>query len=281
MRNTRTGLSRREVGKAVRGWIAGRGSRGGSFPLRPDTRARRHAALRPRHACSILCRLRQHHSRDAGGGSEARLRSRPQPHGPVCGDRRLRIAARGQGHLPFGQAQVRSGIVVDMRTLNDIDGVHGEEIHVHAGCTWTAVANTALERGDDAAGADRLSRTHSRRHSVSRRNFTGYLALRRTGGQRHEVEVVTGQGDRMVCSETRNRELFQAVLAGQGQCAMMARATIRLVRAPEKVRSYVLAYADLPTLLRDLERMGEDGRFDGVLGYVVPSDQGWLYFMEG
>jgi hypothetical protein len=27
--------------------------------------------------------------------------------------------------------------------------------------------------------------------------------------------------------------------------------------------------------------MGEDGRFDGVLGYIVPSNQGWLYFMEG
>jgi FAD/FMN-containing dehydrogenase len=34
-----------------------------------------------------------------------------------------------------------------MRTLDGIDGVHDEEITVHAGCSWAAVVNTALEHG--------------------------------------------------------------------------------------------------------------------------------------
>lgn len=196
-------------------------------------------------------------------------------------ERRLRIAARGQGHLPFGQAQVRSGVVVDMRTLDSIDGVRGGEITAQAGCSWTSIVNTALERGlTPPVLTDYLGLTLGGTLSVGGIS----PATWRYGAQVDnvtELEAVTGEGDRVVCSENRNRDLFEAVLAGQGQCAMLVRATIRLVRAPEKVRSYLLAYADLPTLLQDLQRMSDEGRFDGFLGYVVPSATGWLHFMEG
>ena len=196
-------------------------------------------------------------------------------------DQRLRVAARGQGHLPFGQAQIPSGILVDMCTLDGLDSVRHDEITADAGCTWAAVVDAALEHGmTPPVLTDYLGLTVGGTLSIGGIS----PATWRYGAQVDnvtELEVVTGKGDRVVCSEHRNRELLEAVLAGQGQCAMLARATVRLVRAPEKVRSYLLAYADVPALLRDLERMGEDGRFSGVLGYVVPSPQGWQYFMEG
>ena len=281
MRNTETGLSRRKLGKLlVFGSLAGGPAASASrFDRAPELDGTLHfdEATRAPYSTDYGNIIHEMPAAIAKPGSVRDLSRIVQ----FARDQRLRIAARGQGHLPFGQAQVRSGIVVDMRTLDGVDGVRGEEITVHAGCTWAAVANSALEHGlTPPVLTDYLGLTVGGTLSIGGISPASW----RYGAQVDnviELEVVTGRGDRMVCSESRNRELFEAVLAGQGQCAMLARATIRLVRAPEKVRSYVLAYADLPTLLRDLERMGEDGRFDGVLGYVVPSNQGWLYFMEG
>jgi len=56
----------------------------------------------------------------------------------------------------------------------------------------------------------------------------------------HELQAVTGEGQLVMCSETRHRDLFEAALAGQGQCAIMTRAVLRLVPAAGMVREYVL-----------------------------------------
>src|SRR5690242_4217138 len=37
-----------------------------------------------------------------------------------CRERRIKIAARGQGHTTFGQSQVAGGLVIDMKTISDI-----------------------------------------------------------------------------------------------------------------------------------------------------------------
>jgi FAD/FMN-containing dehydrogenase len=281
MRNTQTGLSRRKLGRLfVFGSLVGaRPASAAHFAKTPELDGTLHfdEATRAQYSTDYGNIIHEMPAAIAKPGSIRDLSRIVQ----FARDQRFRIAARGQGHLPFGQAQVQSGIVVDMRTLDGVDRIHGEEITVDAGCTWTAVVDSALEHGlTPPVLTDYLGLTVGGTLSIGGIS----PATWRYGAQVDNVkdlEVVTGRGDRVACSEHRNRELFQAVLAGQGQCAMLARATIRLVRAPEKVRSYLLAYADLLTLLRDLERMGGDGRFDGVLGYIVPSSQGWLYFMEG
>src|SRR5829696_9905418 len=38
---------------------------------------------------------------------------------------RLKVAMRGQGHVCFGQAQVRAGIVIDSRTLASVHAIGG------------------------------------------------------------------------------------------------------------------------------------------------------------
>src|SRR5262249_5950715 len=48
------------------------------------------------------------------------------PHG-------LRIAARGQGHLPFGQAQVGGGLVIDMRSLRTVHAIARDRLEADAG----------------------------------------------------------------------------------------------------------------------------------------------------
>jgi FAD/FMN-containing dehydrogenase len=96
-----------------------------------------------------------------------------------------------------------------------------------------------------------------------------------------ELEVVTGSGMRELCSPTRNPDLFGAMLAGLGQCGIIARATIRLARAPASVRVFRLPYPDLATMLSDGVLLIEEERFDNVLGIVAfESGNGWSCSIE-
>jgi cytokinin dehydrogenase len=97
-----------------------------------------------------------------------------------------------------------------------------------------------------------------------------------------ELEVVTGAGQRVVCSPRQRPELFDAVLAGLGQCAVLVRATLRLVPAPSNVRHYILYYPSVDALTADQRLVQADGRFSFVEGEAElnPNGPGWLYYLE-
>jgi cytokinin dehydrogenase len=59
----------------------------------------------------------------------------------------LRIAARGQGHSPFGQAQVRSGVVIDMRSLQTVHAIARDHLAADAGMQWRELVQAALAHG--------------------------------------------------------------------------------------------------------------------------------------
>ena len=189
----------------------------------------------------------------------------------------LRIVARGQGHQPFGQAQVTGGVVIDMRSLRAIRSIAVDRVDVEAGVDWRNVVQAALGQG------------------VTPPVLTAYLGLTvggtlsiggvgtatfRHGAQVDQVrqlQVVTGEGRVLTCSETSHRDLFEAALAGQGQCAIITRAVLRLVPAAGQVREYVLPYPDLATMLNDGASLTRDGRFDGVVGVIAPAEGKWSY----
>jgi cytokinin dehydrogenase len=91
------------------------------------------------------------------------------------------------------------------------------------------------------------------------------------------LQVVTGAGYVVDCNQTGHPELFNAALAGQGQCAVIARATLRLQPAPLCAREYMLPYPDLQSLLVDGMGLSQDGRFDGLVALIVPTPEGWSY----
>ena len=97
-----------------------------------------------------------------------------------------------------------------------------------------------------------------------------------------ELEVITGAGQRVVCSPTQSPGLFHAVLAGLGQCAVLVSATLRLVPAPTNVRHYILFYPSVDALTADQRRVQADGRFSFVEGEAElnPNGPGWLYYLE-
>jgi FAD/FMN-containing dehydrogenase len=192
---------------------------------------------------------------------------------------KIRIAARGHGHQPFGQAQVSEGLIIDMRPLREVHSVHTDRIDIDAGADWRTVLQAALQRG------------------LTPPVLTAYLGLTvggtlsiggvgietfRYGAQVDnvlELEVITGDSQIITCSDKSNRDLFLAALAGQGQCAMIKRAVLRLVPAPATVREYVLPYTDVWALLEDQQFLIEYGRFQGIVSVLTPSDGKWMYSM--
>jgi cytokinin dehydrogenase len=189
----------------------------------------------------------------------------------------LQIAARGHGHLPFGQAQVAGGVVIDMRSLHTVHAFWADRMDVDAGASWLMVVQTALTRGlTPPVLPAYLGLSVGGTLSIG---GVGPTTFRQGAQVDHvlELQVVTGEGEVVACSETMNRDLFEAVLAGQGQCGIMTRVVMRLVPASTQVREYVLQYPDAPTLLQDGARLIQDGRFDSLMGFITPAAETWGY----
>lgn len=193
-----------------------------------------------------------------------------------CNRHGLKVAPRGQGHGTYGQAQVDGGLVVETTPLARIGPVaaHSRTVTVGAGATWSDVTRATL-----AHGLTPPVLTDYLELSVG-----GTLSVGGLGGQSHhhgaqvdnvtELRVVTGAGQLVRCSPSRHRDLFEAALAGLGQCAVIVSATLRLVKAPSTVRHYLLPYHDLGTFLADQRLLVTDGRFAYVEGQVVPDADG-------
>ncbi|MFE7171683.1 FAD-binding protein [Streptomyces sp. NPDC057616] len=195
-----------------------------------------------------------------------------------CGAHRLPVAPRGQGHATQGQAQVEGGLVVETATLADIGpmGPHSTTVTVGAGARWSEVARATLAHGlTPPVFTDYLELSVG--GTLSAGGFGGMT--HRHGAQVDNVtalHVVTGAGELTRCSPTRHPDLFHAVLAGLGQCAVIVGAELRLVRAPQTVRHYLLPYDDLETFLDDQRLLVEEGRFAYVEGQVA-ADAGGVF----
>ncbi|MDX3382346.1 FAD-binding protein [Streptomyces niveiscabiei] len=193
-----------------------------------------------------------------------------------CNTHTIDVAPRGQGHGTFGQAQVPDGVIIETTPLNHIGTPENGTVTVGAGALWIDVLRAML------------------RHGLTPPVFTDYIELSvggtlsvgGIGGQTHRhgaqvdnvlaLDVVTGAGELVHCSPARRADLFHAVLAGLGQCAVIVSATLRLVPAPTAatVRHYLLPYTDLDTFLADQRTLTRERRFDYVEGQVTADKNG-------
>lgn len=85
-----------------------------------------------------------------------------------------------------------------------------------------------------------------------------------------ELTVVTGRGDIVRCSEDERSDVFEAVLAGLGQCGVIARVTVDLVQAKPLARTFLLHYTDATTFFSDYRTLINRGEFDEVFNVCVP-----------
>ena len=198
-----------------------------------------------------------------------------------CNQHRIQAAPRGQGHATFGQAQVKGGLVIEMATLDNVS-VAADTVTVEAGARWSSLLNATLPN----------QLTPPVLTDYLELSVGGTLSAGGVGGASPhygaqvdnvlELEVVTGAGERVVCSPAQLPGLFYAVLAGLGQCAVLVRATLRLVPAPANVRHYILFYPTIDALTADQRLVQADGRFSFAEGEAElnPNGPGWLYYLE-
>jgi len=98
---------------------------------------------------------------------------------------------------------------------------------------------------------------------------------------RTELEVVTGEGELVVCSPSQQAHLFDAVRCGPGLFGIIVGTRVRLITAPPMARLYHAFYSDLVAFLADLETLADDGRFDTVQGFALPNGAGgWQFQLE-
>ncbi|KAJ9168159.1 hypothetical protein P3X46_019718 [Hevea brasiliensis] len=200
----------------------------------------------------------------------------------------MTVAARGNGHSINGQAMADGGVVIDMRSTAEnqfkIVRMNGEMfVDVSGGALWEDVLIRCVSG-----------------FNLAPRSWTDYLGLTvggtlsnagvsgqafRYGPQSSnvsELDVVTGKGDILTCSERENSELFFGALGGIGQFGIITRARVKLQPAPDMVRWIRVVYSEFEEFTRDAEwlvTLPEGKSFDYVEGFVfVNSDDpvnGW------
>lgn len=219
----------------------------------------------------------------------------------------IRIVGRGKGHTVLGQAQADAGVVIDMTTLDTIHSIQSDRAVVDAGVVWRdlLIETLAVNRTPPVL-TDYLGLT-----------IAGTLSVGGVSGSSHrhgaqvdnviELKVVTGEGKLVTCSANQKKDLFEAALAGLGLCAIIVQATIKLIPAKKRARTYRLFYPDVPSMLEDLQRVVEgdahghhhwhnhghchghghhhaddEPRFDHARGNAQPAGNGqWSFFLEG
>lgn len=193
---------------------------------------------------------------------------------------RIPVTARGMGHSTDGQAQVRDGIVVDMRDMAQIGPVEDDRVTVGAGASWRSVVSAAARHG----------RTPPVLTDYLGLSVGGTVSVGGIGGTSHrhglqtdnvtELQVVTCDGVVHTCSPEREPGLFDAVRCGLGQHGIITAATLRLVPAPTRVRRCQLVYADTATLLADQRMLLRSGRFEYLEGEILPAEDGWRHVLD-
>ena len=196
--------------------------------------------------------------------------------------RGLGVATRGAGHSQTGQS-LSEHIVLDMTSLDQMQpsGSAGVPpatavtVTCHAGLTWrslveqlapSALSPPVLTNNLDVTVGGTLSTAG-----------LGVASWRRGTQADHclELEVVTGTGEIVRCSEDRDRDLFDAVRAGVGQFGIITKATLEVRRHKPGFRTYYLLYDDLGALLDDLKLLMTEERFDYIESWCAPCPQGF------
>ncbi|PON34997.1 Cytokinin oxidase [Parasponia andersonii] len=191
------------------------------------------------------------------------------------------VAARGHGHSLQGQAQAHRGLVINMEFLQE------QEIKVCSG---------ELPYADVSGGQLWINvLLETLRYGLTPKSWTDYLYLTVGGtlsyagisGQAfkhgpqinnvYQLQVVTGKGEVITCSEDQNADLFYAVLGGLGQFGIITRARISLEPAPKMVKWIRVLYSDFSSFSQDQEHLiASQNSFDYIEGFVIINRTGLL-----
>jgi cytokinin dehydrogenase len=188
----------------------------------------------------------------------------------------LAVSTRGAGHSQAGQS-LSEHIVLDMTAMSQIRSVDEAALTVvcQGGVSWRTLAGhlaglrlspPVLTNNLDVTVGGTLSTAGlgvaSWRHGTQADNCV-------------ELEVVTGEGERVRCSHQAHREVFDAVRAGIGQFGVITEARLKLRPHQSGYRSFYLLYDDLAALVDDCQLLMNEERFDYLEAWCAPCPQGF------
>jgi cytokinin dehydrogenase len=193
----------------------------------------------------------------------------------IANHENLAITPRGNGCSQSGQSVSPDGITLETSRLDTIQALPDAElVRCGAGTTWRQLAvylgsqgllpcvmplNLNLTVGGTLSAGG---------FGANSPRFGTVIANVK------ELDVVTGAGDLVTCSQTENLDVFDAVLGGVGRCAVITSATLKLRRIKPQVRTYYLMYDDIQTWFADQQQLQQVNSIDHLEGFCSASVQG-------
>ncbi|KAJ6408277.1 hypothetical protein OIU84_011568 [Salix udensis] len=165
----------------------------------------------------------------------------------------LTVAARGHSHSLQGQAQAHQGGELWINILQETLK------YGLAPKSWTDYLHLTVGGTLSNAGIS----GQAFKHGPQINNI-------------YQLEVVTGKGEVVTCSEKQNVELFYGVLGGLGQFGIITRARISLEPAPKKVKWIRALYDEFSKFSNDQEHLISKNSFDYIEGLVIINRTGLL-----
>jgi cytokinin dehydrogenase len=184
----------------------------------------------------------------------------------------LTVSSRAAGHSLNGQALSEGGILLDMRSLNQLHQVDEKKSHflADAGTTWQQIVDAVIPLGlTPPVLTNNFEVSIGGTHSSAGLGPTSF----RHGSQSDNclaLEVVTAAGDILWCSPEQNSELFNHVLCGHGQFGIITQIKHQLRKYKTSARTYFLCYDELDALLQDQRFLVNSGYADALLTVFAP-----------
>ena len=191
--------------------------------------------------------------------------------------RRIPVATRGEAHTQTGQALTDGGILLDLTSLKAIENLDTATLTVTCGggLKWMDLVAATVSQGlIPPVLTNNLGVTVGGTLSVAGLGVASYR-YGAQGDNALELEVVTGTGERTVCSREQNREVFDAVRSGLGQFGIITRAKMKLRPCKMMTRTYFLLYDSLPALMKDSAALMTSDRLHYLESWCVPCPQGF------
>lgn len=162
-----------------------------------------------------------------------------------CRRHKIPVSVRGLAHTTYGQG-LSEGLVIENRALQKIHSVGSDGALVDTGVGWKDLLEVAFDHSPPLTPPALTGYTQLTVGGTLSVGGVGGLSGATTSGMQidrvQSLEVVTGKGDVLTCSLGENRDLFEAVLGGLGQCGVMTKAKLDLVPAKQRARTYAFHY---------------------------------------
>ncbi len=170
----------------------------------------------------------------------------------------VEITVRGGGNSQAGQSIPSAGLVLHVAPMKQVSVDAGARMaFCEPGATWRDLTKISLEQ-------NLLPYVQPLNLDLT---IGGTLSAGGLGSSSHkyctaahhvaELRAVTGAGERVAGTRENDPDLFNAVLANQGRCAVATRVGLRLRPCGDRVQTISFRYDELGDLLHDMSWLSE------------------------